>query len=136
MQTTRHDLAAFARSWQELVDTTKRIRAKLREYGLEVNDDKTKHLISKAARDYPESIGKIKRANAFEYLGTTIDEEGDDGQDITKKITKAQRKCGELSNVFCSNKVSARLKVKALRAFILPVLSWGSGAWTVSKVQA
>ena len=64
------DLAVFARSWQELGDTTRMIRAKAREYGPEVKDGKTRDLISQAVRDYPTHIANIKDADASsEYLG-------------------------------------------------------------------
>ena len=40
---------------------------------------------------------------------------------------------GQLGNILNSDKVSTRLKLKALRAFVFPVVAWGSETWTPSQ---
>ena len=129
-------IAFFSQSWEELVETVEELRGTFKRFGLCINDGETKYPITNPQGEHPEKIGGIERVEEFIYLGTKITADNDDTPDAELRTQKAQKQAGQLGNICNSNKVSTKLKRKALRAFIFPVLAWGSATWILNKKQA
>jgi hypothetical protein len=75
--------------------------------------------------------GKIERETQFVYLGAVFDEDGSDEHDIENRIKKAERRLHAIDNLFSAraDDIPPSLKFKALKAFVLPIVSYGCEAW-------
>ncbi|CAD7951557.1 unnamed protein product [Amoebophrya sp. A120] len=131
------DLGLFAQSLEKLTAVTKNLCAKFSAFGLQVNFTKTKFMSFNAEQQQQQAIdvdgNSIERVREFAYLGSIISEDGTDKRDIETRILLAQKKTGELSNVFSSKILTPRLKFKILCAFVYPVLAWGCETWCLRQ---
>jgi len=76
----------------------------------------------------------LPQASAFNYLGTTIDQERGRGAGIAKRIEKAGID-GELSGVLCDKKIPKKLKDLLQNMAIKPTLMYGNKIWPMTQGQ-
>jgi len=106
-----------------------------KEIGLEVNADKTKHMVlsrdQNAGQSHSMEIdnSSFERVEEFKYLGTTLTNQNSI-QDEIKNRLKSGNACYHLvQNILFSSVLSKNLKFKIYRTKILPVVLYGCETW-------
>ena len=75
---------------------------------------------------------ELTNVASFKYLGTRTEAEGRAALDIEARMTQAQDKFNQLSNIWGSAKLSTRLKLKIYRALAVAVLTHGCESWELT----
>eukprot|EP00392_Amoebophrya_sp_AT5.2_P019064 g19775.t1 len=129
------DTALLEETLEGLERLTEKACSLLKTFGLEVNYTKTEFMIFGGQSENVDAIattdGSIKRVREFEYLGTILTEDCREERDVENRLKLAQMKSGELSGIFNNPRTPTNLKVKILKAFVLPVAIWGCEAWSL-----
>ena len=68
---------------------------------------------------------ELTNVATFKHLGTKTEADGQTELDIETRMAQAQDKFNQLSNIWGSAKLSARLKLKIYRALAVAVLTHG-----------
>lgn len=132
------DINIMARTERELKDTYKCLVQSAREVGLEVNATKTKALIQTRSQKAQEgsvviSEQKIEIVQNFHYLGTMINNNHNELQEIQNRILKANRTYYALLSMFKSKNVHPYTKIRLYKTMIRPVLIYGCETWAMTK---
>jgi len=140
-----HQLLAYADdvnilggSIHTLKENAKALVAATREIGLEVSADKTKYMVM--FRD--QNAGRIQsvrfdnstfeRTEEFKYLGTTLTNKNSIAEEIKSRLRSRSACYHSVQNLLSSRLLSKNLKIKIYRAIILPVVSYGCEAWSLT----
>ena len=112
-----------------------------RRVGLAVNEGKTKYFVSttKESRRRGQQVAidnyNFEVVKDFVYLGTSINNTNDVSLEIKRRITLANRCYFGLSRQLRCRALSRRTKITLYKSLIMPVLLYGSEAWTMSKAD-
>ncbi|KAL1458712.1 hypothetical protein WDU94_008838 [Cyamophila willieti] len=131
------DTIIFADTLQGLQTLMDRVVEVSAQYGLEMNTSKTKLLIvSKenisGAHLYVNQ-SRIERVSQYTYLGTIINENWDNSQEIKCRIEKARAVFNRMRSAFTNHHLTLHTKVRLLRCYVFSVLLYGVETWTVNK---
>ena len=78
----------------------------------------------------------LKNVYVFKYLGSLFTADGDQTQDVGRRIGMAISRMGDLRQVFNSG-ISFRVKMKIFKTAICSLLTYGCEAWTLDeRIQA
>jgi hypothetical protein len=109
------------------------------EIGLEINADKTKHMIlsrdQNAGRGHSVKIdnSSFERVEDFNYVGINLTNQNYIQEGFTS-IVKSGNACYHLvQNLFSSSLLSKNLKIKIYRTVILPVVLYGYETWSLMR---
>ncbi|CAG9827105.1 unnamed protein product [Diabrotica balteata] len=69
----------------------------------------------------------------YNYLGTIINEEWTNNQEIRARIAKAKSNFNRIRGFFKSHNLSLDTKVRMLRCFVFSVLVYGVESWTLNE---
>lgn len=131
------DTIVFADSPQALQQLINKIARVSKEYGLDINIQKTKIMvISKNKIDNIQlSINNqpIERVPHITYLGTRINENWDATQEIKSRIAKATAAYNKMSKLFRSHDLTLETKMRLLRCYIFSILLYGTESWTLNE---
>ena len=73
----------------------------------------------------------------FKYLGSIFAADGSHAHDVTRRVTLAMKRCGQLRQVFSSPDIPQRLKINIYKSAVMSVLTYGCEAWSFTKaIQA
>ncbi|XP_054089974.1 putative uncharacterized transposon-derived protein F52C9.6 isoform X1 [Zeugodacus cucurbitae] len=117
-----------------------RMDKEAKRMGLEVNEDKTKYLLSSSKQSAHSRLGShvtvdshnFEVVDNFVYLGTSINNTNNVSLEIQRRITLANRCYFGLSRQLNSKVLSRRTKIKLYKSLIIPVLLYGAEDWTMS----
>ena len=70
----------------------------------------------------------------MKYLGTLITEEIKTDIEIETRSNLAKSKFSEMSKLLSSKRLKLKTKLKILNCYIFSIFTYGSEAWTLSKV--
>lgn len=129
------DTIVFADSIQSLQALMDRIVEVSHQYGLDINTTKTKHMVINKTNiiDVHLTINqtRIERVSQYTYLGTIINENWDNTQEIKSRIGKARSTFNQMSAVFKSHDLTLETKIRLLRCYVYSVLLYGVETWTM-----
>ena len=111
------------------------------EWGLTISIPKTKMLVAgKSSVNEADlraiSIGgeEVETVNAFQYLGATVEGNGNIMNDVENRIAKASRAFGSLKRpVFRDKDLSLKTKRLVYQAVVLGVLLYGAETWATKR---
>jgi hypothetical protein len=109
-----------------------------KEIGLEVNADKTKHMIMSRDQNMGRSHSvkidnsSIGRVEEFKYLGTTLTNQNFIQEEIKSRLKLGKACCWSVQNLLSSSLLSRGLKIKIYRNIILPVVLYGCETWLLT----
>lgn len=137
------DIVLKAQSFNELVKVVTVLSNSFKQFGLLVNNDKTKYMAVDATgatnKNLPDKTpvpgGHIAKVSEFTYLGSVFTADGSDDRDIEERLSKGSQKFGALRKVFFSRHLPKHLKFKILKTFVLPAATYGSNAWRLTQNQ-
>uniref|UniRef100_A0A8D8YBA7 Craniofacial development protein 2 n=3 Tax=Cacopsylla melanoneura TaxID=428564 RepID=A0A8D8YBA7_9HEMI len=131
------DTIVFADTLEGLQQLMNKVTETSKKYGLDINTNKTKFMIiSKenitGANLYVEGK-RIERVSQYTYLGTIINEQWDNSQEIRCRIGKAKSTFNEMSAVFKSHNLTLETKIRLIRCYVYSVLLYGVETWTLKE---
>jgi len=96
-----------------------RITESSMRYGLDINTNKTKFMIisKEDITGVHLSINQsiIERVHKYKYLGTVINDQWDNAEEIKCRMGKARNVFNSMSSSFKSHNLSIQLKIRLLR---------------------
>src|SRR6201990_2432916 len=110
-------------------------------YGLEVNERKTKYMVTSSSRyrspnQMLEVGGKhFEEVNSFVYLGSLVNSENNIGEEIRRRVTLGNRSFYSLQKLFRSKTLHHNLKCQLYRSLVRPILAYGSEAWCMTQTD-
>ena len=106
--------------------------------GLEMNKKKTKYMSYRktgSQEKFKINGTEIEEVSEYDYLGQTVAFRDRMDKELKKRTSKAWGKFWSLNKVFKNRKLGLKLKIKMLESCVLPVLSYGSQTWSLTKEQ-
>lgn len=82
------------------------------------------------------SGGEAQYVSSFKYLGGVVDPSATWEAEINARISKAKGRFAQMQRVWHLRKLKVELKMQCFRAYVLPVLLFGSETWALTKKQA
>ena len=103
--------------------------------GLQTNINKTKMLRNNSQTADPITIGgrDIEEVTEFTYLGAKVSTDGNSESEIKAKIRKARGAFATLKNIWKTNKISNRTKIRLFKSNVLSVLLYAAESWKIAK---
>ena len=134
------DIDLVSRNFPELVRSLEQLITAAESVGLKLNEEKTKYMISSketSPSGHNVSFGQrnFECVRDFIYLGTQVNNNNDQGEEITRRICLANRCLFGLSKILRSKLLSRNTKFTIYRTLIIPVLIYGSEAWTLGEKE-
>ena len=103
--------------------------------GLQINITKTKMLRNNSQTADPITIGgrDIEEVTEFTYLGAKVSTDGNSESEIKARIRKARGAFAALKNIWKTNKISNRRKIRLFKSNVQSVLLYAAESWKVTK---
>jgi hypothetical protein len=138
------DMALLSQDAEELavmLQTMDRVSA---GSGMRINASKTEILSVAAAAAQQTatpiavqiSEGEVKQVSSFKYLGSLLDESGKLEHELSIRRGRALARFGQFERMWGAKHLSLATKVSCYRAYVLPILLFGSETWALSKKQS
>ena len=132
------DIDLISRSFPDLVETLKKLVAAAESVGLKLNEGKTKYMISsRSVQQVGQNVNFdgtcFECVREFIYLGTQVNNTNDLGEEVSRRITLANRCLFGLGRILRSKLLSRSTKFTIYKTLIIPVLMYGSEAWTLGE---
>jgi Reverse transcriptase (RNA-dependent DNA polymerase) len=90
---------------------------------------------SNLPNDIITNEGTISFCNNFKYLGSIINNNLRDDNEISTRIKKANSQFGSLKSVLLGKTLHLHTKINLFNAIIINTVLWGCESWTVSKAS-
>jgi hypothetical protein len=71
----------------------------------------------------------------YVYLGTIINDSGDESKEIEARLIKGDKCAGALHKIIKSKNVSRKTKIHLYKTVIRPVVLYGSETWILNKTE-
>ena len=78
---------------------------------------------------------KLKRVDAFKYLGSTVQGNGSLNQEINHRIQAGWNNWKKVSGVLCDKRISIKTKGKIYKTCVRPAAMYGSETWPLKKAE-
>uniref|UniRef100_A0A8D8SH15 Craniofacial development protein 2 n=1 Tax=Cacopsylla melanoneura TaxID=428564 RepID=A0A8D8SH15_9HEMI len=131
------DTIVFAENLEDLQALMDNITYHSNQYGLNINVKKTKFMIISKNKITGSQLyinqTAIERVKQYTYLGTIINEDWQNSQEIKSRIGKAKSTFNRMSTFFKTHNLSLDIKVRLLRCYIFSVLLYGVESWTLNE---
>ena len=132
------DIDLVSRHFKNLVEALKKLVTSAEKVGLFLNEDKTKYMYSsrdKHPTGHNVNFGRFnfECVREFVYLGTQVNNNNNTGEEITRRINLANRCLFGLGSILRSKLLSRNTKLLIYKTLVLPVLMYGSEAWTLNN---
>ena len=133
------DTALIADDPRNLQEIVNKVKAESSRAGLDMNVKKTKTMV--ISRHPEESKLEIsvdgvilEMVDIFKYLGTLIKDNGKIDTEIGARTKLAKAQFSAMSKTFTSKRLKTKTKIRILKCYIFSIFTYGSEAWTLSKV--
>lgn len=134
------DIDLIASSMQQLFELTERVDRSASAYGMSINTDKTKIMVT---AEQPQSAADpatvtiqgvdLQRVNHFKYLGATITADGTSDAEIKRRLAIASCKLHDLKCIWSCRSLSLRVKLRLMNAVVLATVLYACQSWTISS---
>ena len=132
------DIDLIATSEQKLQELTKKVQSTAAKFGMEVNTNKTKCMVT--AKDSKKTTimldGQLlESVDHFKYLGSIMTSDARSEKDILARLGKASGVAAKLAKVLKQKQIKCETKKRLLWAVVFSVATYGCEAWTVTKAM-
>lgn len=135
------DTVLISDSDTKLQEMVNRVNESSRNFGLEMNINKTKFMIIHKER-LSENIASVKitvegqeieRVRTYLYLGTWIHDQTDQNLELRTRIEKARATFTKMRTLFSGSGISLKLRLRMVKCYIYSILLYGAESWTLTK---
>ena len=123
---------------ETLINNTKILLDKTKELGLQINVEKTEYMVTDRIQNTHNNGNLIvcdkifERASNFKYLGSILNQTNEIREKLKKRINLGNACFYSVRKLLDSRILSRRLKIRIYRTLILPVVLYGSEAWSLT----
>ena len=133
------DTALVADSNDKLQEIVNKVKQESDEKGLNMNVNKTKTMVTSKTEGKEAHINvegkELEQVKTFKYLGQIIDQNGKCEEEIRQRIAKAKSTFLRMKNIFFSRNITMHLKLKLVKCYIMPIMSYAAETWTMYKTM-
>jgi hypothetical protein len=128
------DIVLISHSAQSLEEMLTNLNTESKKVGLKINKTKTKLMFNKLAKSKAITIDndQIEIVSSFTYLGQIFNINAELQEEINHRVQLAWYSFNKLKDVF-KGELPICLKRKVFNECIIPVLTYGSETWTLTK---
>ena len=131
------DTTLLANNQEDLQRIVNTVKTESEIKGLNMNVDKTKTMVISKKEGQKAKIivdGKeLEQVKSYKYLGQTVTDEAKNDKEISIRIAQAKSTFISMSDVLTSRDMTLALRLKAVRMYIYPIISYGDETWTFYK---
>ncbi|KAK3534157.1 hypothetical protein QTP86_002304 [Hemibagrus guttatus] len=132
------DIVICSESREQVEENLERWRFALERRGMKVSRSKTEYMCVNER----EGIGtvrlqgeEVKKVQEFKYLASTVQSNGECGNEVKKRVQAGWNGWRKVSGVLCDQKISARIKGKVYRTVVRPAMLYGLETVSLRKRQ-
>ena len=129
------DITLMFHTFQHIQEKTPSMEREAAKLGLKINIRKTKIMtINNRMNDRVKVTGEeLEEVKQFCYLGNTLTTNGDVLDEVKIRIGKTNAAFIKLRNIWKSNSVTNKTKIRIYRSNVRSVLLYGSETWKANK---
>ena len=129
------DISLLSHRYSDIQRKSDELARNAEKIGLQININKTKMLRNNSQTADPITIGGkyIEEVTEFIYLGAKVSTDGNSESEIKARIIKARGAFAALNNIWKTNKISKRSKIRLFKSNVLSVLLYAAESWKVTK---
>ena len=129
------DLALLSHNQQQMQNKTTSLAFHASQVGLYIHPNKTK--IQKINTSSREAVklgdNNLEEVKTFTYLGSVMNQQGGTDADVKTRIGKARAAFIALKNIWRSNLITSRTKIRLFNSNVKSVLLYGAEPWRTTK---
>ncbi|KAK3563031.1 hypothetical protein QTP86_013435, partial [Hemibagrus guttatus] len=132
------DIVICSESREQVEENLERWRFALERRGMKVSGSKTEYMCvneregSGTVRLQGEEVKKVQE---FKYLGSTVQSNGECGNEVKKRVQAGWNGWRKVWGVLCDQKISARIKGKVYRTVVRAAMLYGLETVSLRKRQ-
>ena len=127
------DTTLLAGKKNDLVEMIRRLKKESEKAGLYFNMKKTK-IMSTGEEDSFEVDGEeLETVTTFTFLGSVIEREGKCDMEIKRRVALGKTAMNGMEKIWKDKNVRIDTKKRLVRALIIPIITYGSESWTMTK---
>lgn len=136
------DIVIIATREDQLKETFALLNTNAKQVGLEVNSGKTKYMVVspnprlRKGGDLVVDDMIFANVETFNYLGAEINSANKISNDVSQRLTAANRAFYANLRLLKSRIISKATKMKIYKTLIRPVLTYGAETWNISTADA
>jgi hypothetical protein len=140
-QCTAHadDILITARTEQTIIDTFNKLKDQSQQFGLVINEQKTKLLFCTRKSYKPDSMKtddlQLEQVMSYKYLGSTVNSNNSIEEEIKERIVLGNKAYYANQSLFKSKLISKKAKLKLYNTTIRPVVTIYACETLVLKVS-
>ena len=129
------DLALLSHNQQQMQNKTTSLASHASQVGLQIHSNKTKILKINASSREAVKLGdsNLEEVETFTYLGSVINQQGGTDADVKTRIGKARAAFIALKNIWRSNLITSRTKIRLFNSNVKSALLYGAETWRTTK---
>lgn len=134
------DIDIISRSENDLKKTFLALQNSAVKMGLNINEEKTKYMITNENSRQRKTEQHIKiynhifeKVNNFTYLGVIVNRHNNIQEEINKRILNSNKCYFAMIHLFKSKYLTRTTKVRLYKTLIKPVLTYGSETWVLTE---
>ena len=126
------DIALLSSNFQHMQTKVSKLNNYARKTGLKINSKKTEVLRINSKSNSNITIAGQQLNEVDKYMGAIISNQGGGGEDINSRIRKAMGSFMKLKQIWNSNKLTLRTKLRLFQALVRSVLFYGCETWKIN----
>jgi len=133
------DVVVVTKTKQALINTFQKIKQEAEEYGLTINQNKTKYMRHSRTQSSGKEMEietegmKIEEVSKTKCLGTIVTRDNLIEEEIKERIAASNRASFVNQKILQSKLISKKTKMKLYKALIRPVVVYGSECWVLTE---
>ena len=129
------DTTLMAESEEELKSLLMKVKEESEKVGLKLNIQKMKIMASGPITSWEIDGETVETVSDFIFEGSKIPADGDCSHEIKRCLLLGRKVMTNLHTIFKSRDITLPIKVRLVKAMILPVVTYGCESWTVKKAE-
>lgn len=129
------DVCLISENKGHMIEKTEKVTEEAAKLGLKINKKKSKTLTVNAEKEPMVIKEELEEVEKFCYLGSMFDANGGTDKDVLTRISKAQQAFYRLNNIWASNNITIRTKIRLFNTNIKSILLYGSETWNASRTN-
>src|ERR1043165_6180135 len=127
------DTTLLAGKMTDLIEMIRRLKIESEKAGLYFNMKKTKILSTEEEDSFEVDGEELETVTSFTFLGSVIEREGKFDLDIKRRVALGKTAMNGMEKIWKDKSVNIDTKKRLVRALIIPIITYGSELWTLTK---